>query len=50
MKEIEILENLVRSLFFYGIVRKWSITQLLDEYEHLGISKSFVDEVMSKME
>lgn len=48
MKENEVVEGLVRALLLYGIVSKWPITRLLEEYDHLGIPRAFVDEILSQ--
>lgn len=48
MMEKDVVEGLVRALLLYGIVRKWPITRLLEEYDHLGIPRAVVDEILSQ--
>lgn len=46
MDELEITKDLIRVLAFYGIVKDWDEEKLLDEYEHLGIPESLVNETL----
>lgn len=48
MDEKEITQDLIRILMFYGITKGWKMPRLLEEYEHLGISRELVDETLSE--
>ena len=46
MNEMEITKDLIRVLAFYGIVKNWDKDELLEEYEHLGIPETLVNETL----
>lgn len=48
MNENTITKELIIALMFYGIIKSWSIPELLEKYEYLGIPRSLVDVFLSK--
>ncbi|MCD8120850.1 MAG: hypothetical protein LUE65_01235 [Clostridiales bacterium] len=48
MNEKEITKDLIRALMFFGIVRGWKISKLIDEYERLGIPKELVNDTLNE--
>ncbi len=47
MDEREITQNLIRALMFFGIIKGWEHSRLMEEFAHFDISKELIDETLN---